>query len=99
MSRGPVSTVHRSALRGARDDNAAVAMVAEEMRKARDTGPFPWRELMAIGLGRLRLSSAAFWAMTPRELAAAIEGAFGAPGAPPDRAMLDDLIRRFPDQN
>lgn len=58
---------------------------------------FPWRELMALGMGRLRLDSAAFWAMTPRELAAAIEGLNGIRGAPPDRAMLDALMRRFPD--
>lgn len=58
---------------------------------------FPWRELMAVGFGRLRLDSAAFWAMTPRELAAAIEGLTGIRAAPPDRAMLDALMRRFPD--
>ncbi len=29
---------------------------------------------MAFGFGRLRLSSRDFWAMTPRELAAAVEG-------------------------
>ena len=35
--------------------------------------PFPWQEAMRVGFGVLRLSPAAFWAMTPRELAAAIE--------------------------
>jgi uncharacterized phage protein (TIGR02216 family) len=59
---------------------------------------FPWRELMALGFGRLRLDSAAFWAMTPRELAAAIEGLTGVWAAPPDRAALDALMRRFPDR-
>ena len=44
------------------------------MPKTTDTARFPWRELMAVGFGRLRLTSAAFWAMTPRELASAIEG-------------------------
>ncbi len=41
------------------------------------------------------LSPAAFWTMTPRELAAAL----GRGGAAPrfDRADLDDLMRRFPD--
>lgn len=62
-----------------------------------DPAKFPWRELMAVGFGRLRLDSAAFWAMTPRELAAAIEGLTGIHAAPPDRAMLDGLMRRFPD--
>ena len=66
--------------------------------KAEDTAAFPWRDLMALGFGRLRLSSADFWAMTPRELSAAIEGVFGAGGAPPDRAMLDELMSRFPDR-
>jgi uncharacterized phage protein (TIGR02216 family) len=52
---------------------------------------------MALGIGRLGLSSAAFWALTPRELAAAIEGLGGERGAPLDRAALDRLIARFPD--
>lgn len=60
-------------------------------------GRFPWRELMAVGFGRLRLDSAAFWAMTPRELAAAIEGLTGVRGTPPDRARLEALMRRYPD--
>lgn len=59
---------------------------------------FPWRELMALGFGRLRLSSAAFWAMTPRELAAAIEGLGGMQIAPPGRAALDGLMARYPDR-
>ncbi len=63
-----------------------------------ETAKFPWRELMALGFGRLRLGSAAFWAMTPRELAAAIEGLTGVRATPPDRAMLDALMRRFPDR-
>jgi uncharacterized phage protein (TIGR02216 family) len=58
---------------------------------------FPWRDLMALGLGHLRLPSAAFWAMTPRELAAAA-GALGmARSAVPDRAGLEALMRRYPD--
>lgn len=51
---------------------------------------------MAFGLGRLRLSPDAFWAMTPRELAAAIAVAAPAPSAP-GRGVLDELMRRFPD--
>ena len=58
---------------------------------------FPWRALMAFGFGRLRLSSAAFWAMTPRELAAAIEGLLGTRRRPMARSELDALMTRFPD--
>jgi len=67
------------------------------MKEDAEAERFPWRELMAVGFGRLRLDSAAFWAMTPRELAAAIEGLTGSHAAPPNRAMLDALMRRFPD--
>lgn len=52
---------------------------------------------MAAGLGLLRLSPADFWAMTPRELAAAT-GHRAEPGAP-DRAALAALIKRFPDMH
>ncbi|WP_425105586.1 rcc01693 family protein [Ancylobacter sp.] len=59
--------------------------------------PFPWEEAMAFGFGRLRLSSHAFWRLTPRELAAALR-AFAGPGrAPLDRAGLAALMARFPD--
>ncbi|PPD03690.1 MAG: hypothetical protein CTY30_12715 [Methylocystis sp.] len=52
---------------------------------------------MAFGLGVLRLSPRDFWLMTPRELFRAVEGVYGvAPGAP-SRAVLDELMRRFPD--
>ena len=52
---------------------------------------------MRLGLGVLRLPPREFWAMTPRELAAAA-AAFAppAPAAPP-RAALEALMRRFPD--
>ena len=39
---------------------------------------FPWREAMQVGFGVMRLSSREFWGLTPRELAAAFEGIFGA---------------------
>ena len=58
---------------------------------------FPWRALMALGFGRLALSSAAFWAMTPRELAAAAEALGGRRVVPPDRTTLAALMQRFPD--
>ncbi len=61
------------------------------------TEPFPWREAMAIGFGVLRLPSREFWALTPRELAAAIEGLAGRGTAPMDRAAFEALARRYPD--
>jgi len=59
--------------------------------------PFPWREAMGFGLGRLRLPPDAFWRMTPRELAAAMEGVLGKAETPPGRAALDALMDRYPD--
>ncbi|MEL6817450.1 MAG: phage tail assembly chaperone [Pseudomonadota bacterium] len=34
--------------------------------------PFPWGDVMAFGFGHLRMSPAAFWALTPVELSAAM---------------------------
>jgi uncharacterized phage protein (TIGR02216 family) len=59
--------------------------------------PFPWREAMAFGLGVLRLDAAAFWSLTPRELASAHEGVFGAAPKAMGRGVLDALMRDFPD--
>ena len=59
--------------------------------------PFPWREAIGFGLGVLRLAPEQVWRMTPRELACAIAAVRGPHVAPPDRAALDDLMRRFPD--
>ena len=58
-----------------------------------------WDRLMRAGLGTLGLSPAEFWAMTPRELDAALRGRLGStPGADaPARADLDALLARFPD--
>ncbi|WP_280178111.1 rcc01693 family protein [Starkeya nomas] len=58
---------------------------------------FPWEAAMAFGFGRLRLSSEAFWRLTPRELAAAIGRETGPAHAPLDRASLAALMARFPD--
>jgi len=60
---------------------------------------FPWRSAMAFGFGVLRLSSEAFWRMTPRELAAALDGILGRFGTPLDRAALDGLMARYPDRS
>ncbi len=55
---------------------------------------------MRVGLGVLRLSPATLWSMTPRELAAALEGALGpAPGdGAIDRPSLASLMARYPDR-
>jgi uncharacterized phage protein (TIGR02216 family) len=53
---------------------------------------------MAFGLGVLRLAPAAFWAMTPRELAAAADGVAGGRAEPLRRAALEALMRRYPDR-
>ena len=52
---------------------------------------------MAFGLGRLRLPPEEFWAMTPRELAAAMAAAVAPPRSAPGRGVLDELMERFPD--
>jgi uncharacterized phage protein (TIGR02216 family) len=54
---------------------------------------------MAFGLGVLRLPPREFWAMTPRELRAAVVGALPQRGAmvPLPRCDLDALMRRYPD--
>ncbi|MEG6510091.1 phage tail assembly chaperone [Methyloligella sp. 2.7D] len=55
---------------------------------------------MEAGLGVLRLAPCDFWAMTPRELDAALRGAFGAPGPAMrlGRDQLEALMARFPDR-
>ncbi|MCD7059496.1 rcc01693 family protein [Pelagibacterium xiamenense] len=59
---------------------------------------FPWTEAMRFGLGTLRLPPAAFWAMTPRELAAAHAGLTGRGAtAPLDRTALEKLMAAHPD--
>lgn len=50
---------------------------------------------MRLAFTRWGLAPAAFWSMTPRELAAALGGPRA--GLGPDRATLDRLMRRFPD--
>lgn len=55
---------------------------------------------MAAGLGLLRLDPRSFWAMTPKELAAAFRGLLGtsAGDMPLDRPGLAALMQRFPDR-
>lgn len=54
---------------------------------------------MAFGLGVLRLPPDAFWRMTARELAAAMEAVFGSQAVPIDRASFAALRARFPDDS
>ena len=51
---------------------------------------------MAAGFGVLRLSSAEFWAMTPRELNAAFHPPLVSPA--PTRHDLTQLMLAFPDE-
>ena len=53
---------------------------------------------MAFGLGVLRLAPPQFWAMTPRELDAALRGLFGPPARAltPTRTVLDTLMQAYP---
>ena len=54
---------------------------------------------MAAGLGYLALPPSVFWAMTPRELAAALGWRAAKSGSEPlTRGDLDHLYARFPDQ-
>jgi uncharacterized phage protein (TIGR02216 family) len=59
--------------------------------------PFPWKQAIGFGLGVLKLPPDAFWRMTPRELAFAIEAVHGR-NAPLTRAGLDQLMKRYPDE-
>lgn len=53
---------------------------------------------MAAGLGTLRLPPAVFWAMTPKELAAALRPLMpAASNEPLPRAALSALMHRYPD--
>jgi uncharacterized phage protein (TIGR02216 family) len=56
--------------------------------------PFPWADAMRLGFGVLKLSSKAFWGLTPRELAAAFGGART---GTPDRSELGRMMEKFPD--
>lgn len=54
---------------------------------------------MAIGLGVLGLTPTVFWALTPKELDAALRGRFGdVRGVTAlSRSELGDLMQQFPD--
>ncbi len=53
---------------------------------------------MQLAFGRLGIAPRDFWAMTPRELAAAVRGAFGIGAQEPlGREGLEGLMLRYPD--
>jgi uncharacterized phage protein (TIGR02216 family) len=52
---------------------------------------------MGFGLGVLRISPDAFWRMTPRELAAAMEAVLGPRVASFDQTAFAALRARYPD--
>jgi uncharacterized phage protein (TIGR02216 family) len=52
---------------------------------------------MAAGLGLLRLSPAAFWSMSPRELDCALRVLLPPESEAPSRATFMALMDRFPD--
>ena len=58
---------------------------------------FPWNAAMQFGFGVLKLSARDFWALTPRELAAAWGAVVGERGGPLGRGELGDLMERYPD--
>jgi uncharacterized phage protein (TIGR02216 family) len=53
---------------------------------------------MRLGLGALRLPPGSFWALTPRELSAALGIGDGGP-RPMSRAALAALEAQFPDES
>ena len=58
---------------------------------------FPWDAAMRFGFGVLRLPARDFWALTPRELAAAWGAVMGDRGSVLGRGDLHDLMEQFPD--
>jgi uncharacterized phage protein (TIGR02216 family) len=59
---------------------------------------FPWDQVMAAGFGLLRLSPAAFWTMTPREMERALSVLASAGADAPRKGDLAVLMRAFPDE-
>jgi len=57
---------------------------------------YPFDDAIGFGLGVLKLSSDAFWKMTPRELALAA-AALNPRGPAPRRSDFEKLMERYPD--
>ena len=62
--------------------------------------PLPWRDIIATGLGVLKLSPQSLWQMTPVEFTLALKGAGLLTGAHTacTSATLRKLMQQFPDQ-
>ena len=58
----------------------------------------PFLKLLGLGVGALGLPAREVWAMTPRELAAALSARAPASTAM-DRAALSALMNRYPDRD
>lgn len=59
---------------------------------------FPWDEVIALGLGLLRLAPRDFWSMTPREFSLVLRILDrDRAGSTPTRAALATLMQMFPD--
>jgi uncharacterized phage protein (TIGR02216 family) len=88
-----------TALRPGEETGPLEERVGEVSGERRAPEPFPWDAAMTAGLGMLRLAPDAFWSMTPRELDAAMRGAFGiAPMQPAmTRSDLMAMMAAFPD--
>jgi uncharacterized phage protein (TIGR02216 family) len=67
------------------------------LKAAASPAPFPWDDAMRVGLGLLRLSPGAFWAMTPIEFERAIAALIPRQETAPGRGDLAALMRAFPD--
>ncbi len=56
--------------------------------------------MIAAGLGHLKLAPAVFWALTPKELAAALGGMAGdAAMGLPTRSEFERLMGQYPDRS
>lgn len=66
-------------------------------RKNKPPRPFPWEEVMAFGLGRLRLAPRDFWALSLPELAGAMQSTNPRLAVPVTRQWLSEAMQRFPD--
>lgn len=60
--------------------------------------PFPWDDVLAAALGGLGWTPETLWRATPRELAAALAGRFGAGAGAPSRDALAALMAAYPDR-
>lgn len=69
------------------------------MRGGRPRRPFPWDDVIGVGLGVLGFSPAVFWAMTPREFGFAVRARFGLDGGtgPISKSDMQALMKQFPD--